>query len=212
MKRFDFRIILGSALFLLGGLMFLEQAGLLKGASDLFWGVVMVGAGAAFLYSFFSDFKRNWWMVIPGLTLVGMGADAFLPQQFEAWSGGLFLGALGLSFWIIYFTNRGSWWAIIPGGVLLTLAAVSVLDEFLGSIDSGGVFFIGLGLTFLLVAILPNGGRHNMQWAYIPAVILVVMGAFLGNRAAEGLTNYVWPIALILVGVMIVFGFFMRKE
>lgn len=165
MKRFDFRILFGLALFLLGGLMLLEQMGLIKGASSIFWGVTMIGLGSVFLYGFFGDFRRYWWMVIPGLTLVGVGVDSLLPQQLQSWGGVVLLAAIGLSFWSIYFVNRRSWWAIIPGGVLVTLAAVNLLDVMDLSIanNGGGVFFLGLGLTFMLVAVLPNGGANN-QW------------------------------------------------
>ncbi len=210
MRRFDVRMILGAGLILLGGLMFMEKLGLLRGASGLFWGLVLL-AGAAYFFSiFWSNPRSLWWAIIPAMALFGLGAAAFLPAAFEGWGGALFLGAIGLAFWVIYLSDHAYWWAIIPGGVLVTLAAISVLDNVSG-MATGSFFFLGLALTFLLVAVLPNP-LGKTQWAYIPAGVLAVIGFLLGSASTAGLAGYVWPAALIIVGVLIIFGFFYRRE
>ena len=213
MKRLDMRTIFGSGLLLLGGLMLLEKFGVLRGAGNLFWGIVFLLGAAFFVTLFVQNPRSGWWAIIPGLALLGLGGSAILPEAFSAWGGGIFLGALGLAFWIVYLSDRSRWWSIIPGGVLFTLAAVSVLSETerLSGLNTGSLFFIGLGLTFLLVALLPNP-FGNMRWAYIPAVVLVLMGALLGSRSTAGLADYIWPIALILTGVLVLFGFYFKKD
>ena len=72
--------------------------------------------------------------------------------------------------------------------------------------ETGGFFFLGLGLTFLLVAVLAA-----MQWACIPGVILLLMGAALGYTSMNGALNYVWPAALILMGLLLIFQFVRPK-
>jgi hypothetical protein len=205
MKRIDFRILAGAALILLGALMLLERIGLFHGASDFFWGIVFLAGGAYFLYRFANNIRSEWWAAIPGFALVGLGADSLLSGILVNWGGFFFLGFLGLGFLIIYFTGRERWWAIIPGGVLLTLGFVSVLDNILGGRETGGFFFLGLGLTFLLVAILAS-----MQWAYIPAVVLLIMGALLGTPFVGSL-NLLWPAVLIIGGLILIFQFMRRK-
>jgi hypothetical protein len=96
------------------------------------------------------------------------------------------------------------WWAIIPGGVLLTLGVVSSLEDVSG-MDTGGLFFLGLGLTFILVALLPGG--RSRSWALIPGSILLVFGAVIGT-AMGNLTDYIWPVVLIILGGFFVFRFF----
>ena len=59
--------------------------------------------------------------------------------------------------------------------MLITLGIVAALTDMYGARETGGFFFLGLGLTFLLVAVLAS-----MQWAYIPGVILLLMGVALG--------------------------------
>jgi len=213
MKRFDFRLLMGAALVLLGGLLLLEQAGILKGASSLFWGAILWVAAGYFFYIFFQSPQGRWWAIIPAMALLGMGGSSILPHVFSGLGGGLFLGALGVAFFVVYFTDRARWWGIIPGGVLLTLGLVATVDEFSGlaGLNSGSLFFIGLGLTFLLVALLPNPAGQ-MQWAYIPALVLFLLGAFLGNQTTVGLAAYFWPAALIVAGLLVVLGFFIKKE
>jgi len=86
--------------------------------------------------------------------------------------------------------------------VLITLGITAVLTTLYGARETGGFFFLGLGLTFLLVAILAS-----MQWAYIPGVILLLMGVVLGYTPFAGALNYVWPAALILTGLLLIVQF-----
>jgi hypothetical protein len=200
MNRNNVRFFIGGALVLLGVLMLLERFGIFQAAVEIFWGVIFLAAGAYFLYRFVLNMSAEWWALIPGFALIGIGTSTILPG---AWSGFSFLGFLGISFLAIYLSNRQRWWAIIPGGVLITLAVVSLLsNNRFGAQEQGGFFFLGLGLTFLLVAILAS-----MQWAYIPGVILLLMGVALGYTPFAGSLNYVWPAALILIGLLLIFQF-----
>jgi len=201
MKRFDPRIIIGTLLIVAGGLGFLQAFGFLQNASDVFWGLVFLAAGGVFLYMFAGGFASGqWWAVIPGLALGGIGVLILLPESLDDLGGGVFLGAIGLSFWMIYFSGRERWWAIIPGGVLFTLALVTILPERLfGGADTGGVFFLGLAATFLLVALLTE-----MQWAYWPAGALGIFGVFLFFQSQIYLLSYISAAALILAGVFII--------
>jgi hypothetical protein len=211
-RRYDSRLYWG-VLLVAGGILFLLQNLGLLPFGDLIWAVVFAGAGALFLALFFRD-RASWWAIIPGLTLIGIGLIIALaliaPNQTGAWLGGVFLGMIGLAFWIIYFMNRTYWWAIIPGGTLLTLALVAVGTALWNGMELGGLFFLGLGLTFALVAIVPTlEGR--MTWAYIPAVILLLMGVLI-MAASTSLINYLGPLALVALGVFLVWRTFRYKR
>ena len=74
MKRFDPRIVIGTLLILAGALGFLQAFGFLRNASDIFWGLVFLAAGGIFLFMFAGGFASGqWWAVIPGLVLAGIG-------------------------------------------------------------------------------------------------------------------------------------------
>jgi hypothetical protein len=201
MKRIDPRIVIGALLILAGALGVFQAFGFLRDASDIFWGLVFLAAGAIFLFIFASSFASgNWWAAFPGFVLAGLGVVILLPDALDEIGGAIFLGAIGLSFWAVYLTGRDRWWAIIPGGVLLTLALVSALpEEFFGGDGSGGVFFLGLAATFLLVALLAN-----LRWAYWPAGALGIFGILLFFNSQISLLSYIAAGALILAGIYIV--------
>lgn len=210
MNRVNANVLLGGGLILLGVLFLLEKIGILRGAVSLFWGVLFVLGAVFFIRIYTVNAVERWWAIIPGMVLLGMGGGALLPESLRFWDSALFLGPLALAFWIIYLTDHSRWWAIIPGGVLATLAVVSVLDRVSG-LATGALFFVGLGLTFLLLTFLPNPvGRHH--WALIPGVILLVLGAFLGLAAQTSLMTYFWPGLLILIGCVLIFFYFFRRN
>lgn len=210
MKKFDLRTIFGGGLVLLGGLMLLEKLKILSGAAGLFFGAALFLTSIYFFSVFFSNINGRWWAIIPAMALIGMSINAILPEFISDVGGGVFLGALGLAFFIVYFTDQSRWWGIIPGGVLITLAGITILD-YTDTMNTGSIFFLGLGMTFLLVALLPNP-FGKMQWAYIPAGVLVLMGALMGSQVTSGLSGYVWPVAMILMGLAVIINFIIKKE
>lgn len=210
MKRVDIQTGVGAGLVILGGLMLLEKLGILMGAASLFWSMVLLLGGVYFLAVFGKEPRGRWWAVIPGMALVGMALESFLPRFFSDLAGLFFLGSLGLAFFLVYLMERGRWWAIIPGGALFTLALVSVLENST-LMDTSGVFFLGLGLTFFLVALLPTPAG-KMDWAYIPGLVLLVLGALVGGQYASLLGGILWPVVLIIAGVALIVRFFLHRE
>ncbi len=203
MKKLDSHILWGGLLILLGLLFGLQSLGVV--GTGLVWGwvwaLIFGAAGAAFLYWYLTN-RESWWAIIPGLTLLGLGALIFLGSSgfklAEVLGGALFMGAIGLAFWIIYARDRTRWWAIIPGGVMFSLAALILLSELFGEEAVVGVFFLGLAATFGLVYLLPTG-EERMRWALIPAAILGVMGLIFFAAGVEVL-GWLWPLALLVAG------------
>jgi lipoprotein signal peptidase len=203
MKILTSRIFWGLVIILGGILMLLEALDVIESAG-IFWGIAFIIAGIFFYSVYFGD-RTHWWALIPGTILAGLGLGISLDQLFPAVGGDLigplFLGSIGLSFWLVYGVDRGNWWAIIPAGILTTLALVALAEPLVDDLAVGGVFFFGLGLTFALVALLPNpAGR--MTWAWIPSLILIVIGVFV-FAAAEELLLYIGPAALMIGGAVL---------
>ncbi len=207
MRKYDPRLIIGVLLVFGGLLALLQTTGIISNAGGIFWGLIWGAVGLFFLYMLLSDRTHNWWAAFPGFTFLGMAASSVLPNSLDALGGLLFLGGISLAFWWVYFTDRNRWWAIIPAGVLLTLGVVSALDN-VSAFNTGGLFFLGLGLTFVLVAILPSAG--NRSWALIPGIILLLFGTIVGIPFL-GLSSYVTPVVLILVGGYLVLRFFRNQ-
>ena len=205
MKTDRSALIWGVILVALGGMFLMQSLGLLKVVSNLLWGAVFAAGGLAFLYVFVTR-PPHWWAAIPGMTLLGIGSlivlDGIWPAMNDYVGGPLFLGALGLSFVLVYLRRPTFWWAVIPAGTMLTLAGVAFVDALPFNIDGGGIFFMGLGLTFLVLSALPTP-QGRMRWALIPAGVLVVMGMLLMAQSMV-LFRYLWPLALILGGLYLV--------
>jgi hypothetical protein len=208
MKWIGSGVLWGSVL-VLGGILFLLQNLGFINFGDLFWAFLFVVLGLFFI-SIFVQNQLQWWALIPGLTFISLaivGAlSSLVPRVETVWGGTILLSGIGLSFLLIYQFNPKHWWALIPTGVFGTLAAVAVLEA--GGQASGGSFFIGLGVTFGLVALLPTS-HGRMVWAWVPAGVLVLMGILTLGANIE-MANYIWPVFLILMGGMIIWRVYDR--
>lgn len=206
-RWFESRLLWGGLLILAGVLFLLENLGILQLSGsfwELFVGVGLGVGGLAFLLVYAGN-REHWWALIPGFTLLGVASlivlSSLLPQVAERVGGALVLGGIALAFLTVYFSDRRNWWAIIPGGVMLTLTLVVTLGELTSGWGTGALFFIGLGLTFALVALMPTP-EGRMQWAWIPAAILLLMGGLI-LAAAEELIGIIGPVALIVGGLFL---------
>jgi hypothetical protein len=215
MKWSNWRYFVGGGLLLMGVIALLQVLGIIPTDGSfgaLLFGVLFAGVGVAFL-SLLANSRQNWWAVIPGVVLISLGVlillGAFAPGIADAIGGAVFLGGISLAFWLVFILTPKNWWAIIPAGVLLTLAAVTLIPENAG-IETGGIFFLGLAVTFLALALIPVEGKR-MSWPLIPGGILFVMGILLLLTQTD-LINYIWPIALILVGLFMVIRPYLRRS
>jgi hypothetical protein len=211
LKLLESRIFWGVVL-IIGGVLFLLQSLFGIQLGGLFWSIVFVLGGLFFLSVFFAN-RANWWAIIPGFTLIGISATIATGELFPSLAGTLggsfVLGAIGLSFLVIYLLNREFWWAIIPSGVLLTLAIVISLESLLTDTGFVSLFFLGMALTFAVVALVPNP-EGRMQWPWIPAGILGLMGIIFGAFSGEFMV-YLVPLALILGGGILIFQTLRRR-
>ncbi len=171
----------------------------------ILFGVLFGVAGIAFLSLLIGD-RNNWWAAIPGITLIGLSGllwmSYLLPDIGARYGGAFFLSCIGWSFLVVYLLERRNWWAIIPAGVMFTLVAITAVEDISG-LESGGILFLGLALTFALLGIIPVEGKR-MRWPWYPAVILLVIGVII-SLSIGSILNYVWPLILILVGLVMVF-------
>ena len=205
MKLVESRLLWGGLLVLAGVLFLAQNLGILE-ITEFFWALVFAITGGFFLYLFALN-RVNWWTLIPGSTLLGLGALAFVnwvaPEIGIAWGGSIVLGGIGLGFLLIYLAAHQNWWALIPAGVLFTLALAAGVDQASSGIDPAGLFFCGLGLTFAMVALLPTPSG-DMRWAWIPCLALLFIGGIFLLKG-QNLLNLVWPAGLILLGGFLVF-------
>lgn len=206
MRKIEPRIVLSLLMIGAGILFLLQNLGVLGDAGDVFGPLAFAVGGGVFLYVYLID-RTQWWAVIPGLTLLGIGeiiaVGNFLPQYEDILGAPVLMVFISLSFWIIYLTNRENWWAIIPGGVLLSIGVFIGLEAIFEGVEMVGIMFLGMGLTFVVVAYFPSQERW-MRWALIPAGVLLLMGViFLGS--AFSVLEIIGPAVFVLAGLYLIY-------
>lgn len=214
--RISYRVMISLLLIGFGLLFLLDNLHILPiSLVNENWFMILMfgGAGLGFLAVLLNRPRENWWAVIPSFTFLGLAfvVGEFFPPQIEDLGGAVFLGMIGLSFWVVLLLHREHWWAIIPGGTLISLAlsvTVSILTA--SSLITGAVLLLGIGLTFLLVYLAPHPGEAR-SWPLYPAGILAAIGLllFMGQGWLAGMVT---PLALILLGSIVVISALRRPS
>ena len=193
--------VIGGILLIAAGVIFLlTNLKIIQLPWEFLIGPLFGLGGIIFLLVFIIN-NKDWWALIPGFILIAIGTIIFMDQNLggfaDQWGGLVFLGLLGCAFLLIYILHPQNWWSIIPGGVLLTLGGVSLIPEKNEGLI-GGLFFVGLAITFGLVYILPKPAG-KLKWALYPAGIMLILGiaSLLG---VDRLINFVGPLILLAVG------------
>jgi hypothetical protein len=198
------RILWGLLLILAGILFFLNQAEIIA-IGDYQWAIIIAVGGLAFLSVFIAD-RKQWWALFPGFALLVGGSFIFLDTifpQLDNYEGVIATGGIGLAFLIVFLLKSENWWTLIPAGVLLSIAVAMGLSGFVPGLDVGGVFLIGLGITFGILGLLPTQ-QGRMRWAFIPAVVLILIGFFI-LIASLNLLSLLWALGLIAAGILILY-------
>lgn len=191
----DRKTQLGVALVALGTLTLFSNAGLFSGLFSFLAhlvGLALFGAAGLWVLDVHRKDPSRVWALPVGTGLLGLAVETLeLP-----WTGGAFLGAIGLGFLAIYLTDtrRERWWAIIPAGVLLTLGAIATWEDVLrGTGDATGtILLVGLAATFAALYLIP---AIQKRWAIWPALALGV-AAVLTIGSSGG-----WVAPVLLVGL-----------
>jgi hypothetical protein len=127
----------------------------------------------------------------------------FVPDRAR---GGLVVLGLGVAFLIGRITT-GRYGYALPAGILSGIGAFVIVKELqpAGLVSSSGLFFVLLGLGFVLVYAI--GLQPGAIWPLFPGAILLGVGVVhLGLASIGPLANLswiaaYWPAALVLVGL-----------
>ncbi len=192
-------------LIALGIVMLLVTLGVIETGADLVFGILFITGGLVFLAVLLGNTKLNWWAVIPGFVLIAIGLIIPFGDALGDWAGTLILGAIALSFLVVYLLQRSFWWALIPAGILATLAILIGLESAAGLPGAlfPGLMFLGFGLTFIALYFLPTAAGR-LRWAIWPAGVMLIMGFIMSLTTASTL-NWFWAVALILGGGYLVY-------
>lgn len=211
--RLGLRRAFGIFILAIGLLLLLQSRGIIVGDfNNIVWAVLLGMTGAFFTARFVSN-REHWWWLVPGISLIGLAIGnlaELIPNVGALLSGFFATAGIGFAFILIYLNNRINWWALIPGGVLVSMGAVTIFQELnLPGFDPSAVFFMGIGLTFLIMFVLPTPyGR--LTWAILPGVLLIGYGWLVGFGDNPEILAYAGPAVLMLLGLLVL-GLTLRK-
>jgi hypothetical protein len=155
---------------------------------------------------------------VGGAVLIAIGIALLIGQVTDDVGQFVLLG-LGLVLLVLFAVSRNPG-ALIGGGILTGLGAGVASAAYLSSQTDasdqlvGAVVLFGLGGGFLFVWLV--GELFHMPeariWPLFPGTILVLVGIIVlaGSDAAEA-TRFIWPVALIALGVVAVIAALRRR-
>lgn len=117
---------------------------------------------------------------------------------------------LGLGF-LTWWAFNGGYGLLVPAGVLSGLG----LGLMLGEIGFyGNAVALGLGAGFLAIYALDalRRRRRSSWWSLVPGTVLVAVGLLQHTTGWDTLGGLGWPLALIVVGLIIVGGALSRRD
>lgn len=169
--------------------------------------------GALFLFmvaiSFFVVYLNNrirWWaLLVAYITgVLGIAPLMSIGGRNAEYFGSVFLFAVALPFFVLYFRVPENWWAIIPAGavsavgVIVTLAIAGLINDTNGGGYAGALLMGGMSATFAVIWL-----RDHKDWARILTIIHAVLAV-----ASIFFVSYFqtfWPFAFILAGVYLLY-------
>ena len=197
------RALWGGFLVILGCVLLLEyfvELGLWS------WVIFLTFFGLGF-YAFYATDRTQKWLLIPSYVLLAI-AGLLLLLEYDILRGDavalyVFM-AVAVPFLYVYFRNRKAWWSLIPAYVMFALAGLIGLGSigiFKGDTEVSYIMF-AIALPFLFV----YARNTKNWWALIPGGIMAMIG--IGFLFTADLGRYIGPVAIILIGVWILFRAF----
>lgn len=161
--------------------------------------------GLAFLAVYLNNQTRTWALIVAYI----FGVLSIAPMlaaggDMAAYFGSVFLFAVALPFFYLYFRSADNWWAIIPAGVLSVIGVITTL-AIAGLINDGtrggyvnAFMMAGLAVVFGFLWL-----RHKKAWARIVAIVLAVVAV----ASVFFVSSYeiFWPVAIILGGIYLLY-------
>jgi hypothetical protein len=157
--------------------------------------------GLSFLVVYFNNRSRAWALLVAYI----LGVLSIAPVMSAgdgntaAYYGSVFLFAIALPFFVVYFRGADKWWAVIPAGILTTLSVVAALAiaGLIRNAEQGGyanaILMFGLAATFAVIWL-----RHAKEWAKVVTIVLALVA--VASIFFASYTKAFWPVAVILAG------------
>jgi len=151
--------------------------------------------------------RRGWNFPWLGVLLVLVGAGLLLQYLVPGvTTGTLILAAIGLAF-LAAWAFGGSRWAVVPGALILALAVSGLVRE-LNVYNGPGITALALAAAFGLIWLLDYSRGLRSTWPLWGFAIFGLIGIVQvsGQLANIPELGALWPVAIIILGVVLLFA------
>ncbi len=157
--------------------------------------------GLSFLVVYLNNRTHTWALLVAYvLSVISLAPGMASGGENGAYFAPIFLFAVALPFFLVYFRSPAKWWAIIPAGVLTVLAIITALAiaGFIQNENQGGyasaLLMGGLAVPFAVLWL-----RHEKAWAKVVTIVLVLVA--VASLFFASYSQIFWPVAIILAGL-----------
>jgi hypothetical protein len=159
----------------------------------------------SFLLVYLNNRSRTWALLVAYIIgVLGIAPLMSTGGRDAAYYGPIFLFAVALPFFILYFRSAQNWWAIIPAGSITVIAVIAALAiaGLIRNENEGGyanaLLMGGLAATFAVIWL-----RHSKPWAKVVTIVLAALA--VGSVFFATYSQILWPVAIILGGIYLLF-------
>ncbi|MCP4726148.1 MAG: hypothetical protein GY863_13980 [bacterium] len=210
-------LFLGIALVVIGALFLLDNFFYFDVRAEYIVSLVFL-VGSMFFYSQYIPDKDKVWGLVLGSVCLFVASAIYIGSSYwirEAMIGVFLFAILGTSFVIAYLRGKHLWGLLIPAGAAYTIGLIIFNEEsyFVRyPINSGIIFFAGIGLTFALLYMLKNEER-KLGWAAFPALGCIILATIIGMvDSYYYYEDILFPTVIIAVGLFLVVKSLMNKN
>ncbi len=157
--------------------------------------------GLSFFVVYMNNHTRTWALLVAYIMFVLSIAPVMSSGggDIAAYFGVVFLFAIALPFFVVYFRSSENWWAIIPAGVMTTLTIITALAiaGWIRNAEQGGyanaILLGGIAVTFAMVWL-----RNAKAWA--KGVMIILAALAVASIFFAAYTEIFWPVVIISAG------------
>jgi len=159
----------------------------------------------SFFFVYLSNRARLWALIVAYATAVlGIAPLMATGGRDAEYYGPIFLFAVALPFFVLYFRSAANWWAVIPAGVLTTISIVAALSiSGIVRFEREEAFMTALLMAGLAATFAVLWLRHEKAWAKVVTLALAALA--VASFFFISYYQIFWPIVIILAGAYLLY-------
>ena len=165
----------GLVLLLAGAFFLLVTTDVIPTLTAQTWAILFTVAAVVLLIGYLLTGWRRWYYLVPGAVSAAAAALLWLTENDVGGSAaaGLFMAIISIPFWVAYLIDsQKNRWALIPGWAVAAIGVILLLETVVSDNVFVAMMLMAIALPFVIVFLLDR----RQWWALIPAYVLGAVG------------------------------------